>query len=111
MLMSSRYLANDLNLDDFEPPRVELELTRRGRTLSASVRAEDDVGLRAVPFYDRTKDPASVAGGKQLQGKSQQIVQQLSAELLGPGLQPKVEVFVSDNGGNVTRVTKTLASD
>ena len=31
MLMSSRYLAEDLNLEDFDPPRVEMELKRRGR--------------------------------------------------------------------------------
>lgn len=111
MLMSSRYLAADLNLDDFDPPRVELELIRKGKSLSASVRAEDDVGLRALLFYDRTKEAASLVGGKPLRGKSQELVQPLPAELLAPGLQPKVEVFVSDNGGNVTRVTKSLASD
>jgi hypothetical protein len=111
MLMSSRYLANDLKQDDFDPPRVELQLTRRGRALSAAVRAEDDVGLRAVLFYNRTKEPASVVAGKSLRGKAQEFSQQLPADLLAPGLEPKVEVFVSDRGGNIARVTKSLGKD
>jgi hypothetical protein len=111
MLMSSRYLTNDLQLDDFDPPRVELELTRRGRGLAVAVRAEDDVGLRAALLYDRTRQAASVVGGRALRGKAQEFVQQLPAESLAPGQEPKVEVFVSDNGGNVTRVTKSLGKD
>jgi hypothetical protein len=111
MLMSSRYLADDLALADFDPPRVEVELTRRGRNLTATIKAADDVGLRALLLYDRTKEVSSVVGGKQLRGKAQQIAQQLPSELLAPGLAPKVEVFVSDVGGNVTRVTRSLVAE
>ncbi len=111
LLMSSRYVAEDLDLEDFDPPRVELALTRRGRTVTASVRAEDDTGLRALLLYDRTKEPTSVLGGRPLRGKVQEIAQPLPADLLAPGLEPRVEVFVSDNGGNVTRVTESLVAD
>lgn len=110
MLMSSRYLADDLNLEDFDPPRVEAGLTRRGRALQATIRAEDDSGLRALLLYDRTKERASVVGGRALRGREQDIVHPLPAELLLPGLEPKVEVFVADAGGNVTRVTAALAA-
>jgi hypothetical protein len=108
MLMSSRYLAEDLNLEDYDPPTVELELTRRGRALEASVRAADETGLRAVLFYDRTKQASSVVEGRRLAGKQQEFKQLLPPELLEPGRMPKIEIFVSDDGGNVTRVTATL---
>jgi hypothetical protein len=111
MLMSSRYLAEDLKVEDFDPPRVELELTRRGRTVTAVVRAEDDAGLRAVLFYDRTKKVASVIGGKPLRGTVQEVAQQLPADSLARGLEPTIEVFVADDGGNVSRVTKSTGSE
>jgi hypothetical protein len=111
MLMSSRYLADDLNLEDFDPPRVEMDLTRRGRSLAALIRAQDAGGLRSLLIYDRTKKVSSLVGGKQLRGSAQEIVERLPADLLAPGLEPTVEVFVSDNGGNVARVTISLGKE
>jgi hypothetical protein len=108
MLMSSRYLAEDLDLRDFDPPVVELELTRRGRALEASVRAADETGLRAALFYDRTIQASSVVEGRRLTGTQQEFRQLLPPELLEPGRTPTIEIFVSDDGGNVTRVTATL---
>jgi hypothetical protein len=111
MLMSSRYLADDLNLDDFDPPHVELELTRRGRALTATIKANDDGGLRTLLLYDRTKEPSSVVGGSALSGTEQTIVERLPAETLAPALAPKIEAFVADRGGNVTRVTRSLTGE
>ena len=108
MLMSSRYLAEDLDLEDFDPPSVELELTRRGRNLAAAIRAEDAGELRALLIYDRTKKASSLLGGKALRGGVQRITERLPADLRAPGLKPTVEIFVSDNGGNVARATKSL---
>jgi hypothetical protein len=46
--------------------------------------------------------------GRRLSGKNQEFKQLLPPELLEPGRMPKIEIFVSDDGGNVTRVTATL---
>jgi hypothetical protein len=46
--------------------------------------------------------------GRTVTGNQQEFKQLLPPELLEPGRTPKIEIFVSDDGGNVTRVTATL---
>ena len=111
MLMASRYLASDAKMLDFDPPTVKFELTRHGKSLNATVSATDESGLKALVFYDRTKKVTSLVGGASLSGKSKKIVKRLPDELLKVGRTPKVEVFVADVGGNVTRVTKSVSSN
>lgn len=77
-------------------------------TESGCSTATDETGLRAVLFYDRTKQASSVVEGRRLTGKQQEFKQLLPPELLESDRTPTIEIFVSDDGGNVTRVTATL---
>lgn len=108
MLMCSRYLATDLTLDDYDPPRVTFELKRRGRTLTAVINAEDKTGLRALLLRTLSGKTSSVVGGKSLHGTKQRVVERLSPELLATGAGLRMEAFISDKGGNITRVTASL---
>jgi hypothetical protein len=105
ILYSSRYLASDLVLTDLLPPSVEVKLVGPlmpgATTVKASVTASDNVGLRAMLFFSPAQD--SVVGGRALAGKTQSFEQTLTVRPLKPG--PfRLEAFVTDAGGNLTRV-------
>lgn len=108
MLMCSRYLATDLILDDYDPPRVTFKLEQRGRTLVAVVNAEDQTGLRALLLRTLSGKTPSVVGGKALRGTKRTFVERLSPELAAVGAGLRMELFVSDAGGNITRVIASL---
>jgi len=106
LLMSSRYLARDLNLADNQPPTVELKLSgARGTAPSASVKASDNTGLRAVVFVDETA--GTVVAGRKLSSKGQDFRESLPTSVVHAG-QIKVRAIVTDDGGHQTRVSETL---
>jgi hypothetical protein len=108
LLMSSRYLAKDLDLSDNQPPMVTLsKLTRAGNHWTVSVQASDNTGLKAIVFMDR--NAGSIIAGRQLKGTTQKFRQQLSP-LKPTGKDFKVFAIVTDVGGNQTRVTLDSAT-
>ncbi len=110
ILYTSRYLASDLVLSDRVYPTVSLRwaapLTVGATTVKVSVTASDNVGLRAIMFFSRDKDPGGgcVLGSRALRGKKQAFEQTLSLRRpLQPGLF-HLDAYVADAGGNLKRV-------
>jgi hypothetical protein len=100
LLMSSRYLAKDLDLTDNQPPTVRAEPPARDRSgWNLTVHANDDKGLKAIVIVDRKA--GSVVAGRALKGKSQQIRQRIPDSAASSPLQ----IIVSDSGGNQSRGT------
>jgi hypothetical protein len=106
LLMSSRYLAGDLDQSDAEPPRVELAATKGAGPLSVTVKASDNKGLRAIVFIDR--NAGSVIAGRKLSGTIQEFRQVLAIADPKPkskSKDPNIQVIVTDDGGNQTRIS------
>jgi hypothetical protein len=106
LLMSSRYLATDLELTDHLPPRVELHLPKQvtpaATFVSVSFKASDIRGLRAVVFLDPDNPEfGTVVGGRELQGTEQSFQETLTVRPIKPG-DFKIEAWVTDVGGNLT---------
>lgn len=100
LLMSSRYLASDLNLDDFDAPMIEPKITktRTGRFLF-EIKVSDETELRAM-VVTRFEAATHVLFGKALSGKRQSI-----RELTDAGVNEKTvgfRILVTDAGGNLT---------
>jgi hypothetical protein len=111
MLLSSRYLASDLDPDDDIPPDLKLRITggridRRPASVTVEVEAADDRGLRAILFHAPHQD--SVVGGRGLTGKSQRFTQELTIEPPGSA-QLLIEATVTDVGGNYTTKRASFA--
>ena len=106
--MCSRYLATDLTLSDYDPPQVTFDIERRGRALVAVINAEDQTGLRALLLRTLSGKVPSVVGGKALRGTKQSFVERLSPDLTAGGTGLRMELFVSDAGGNITRVIASM---
>jgi hypothetical protein len=107
LLMSSRYLAKDLNTADTTPPRVELTDARKDNgAWSVNVKLTDDTGLRAIVFVDRTA--GTVIAGRRLTGKAVQYRQRLPGNASAKHLD--LQVIVADDGGNSFRRTQRLAA-
>jgi len=105
LLMSSPYLAMDLDPRDRQPPTVELtDLSRSGAGWTALVRLSDNAGLRSIVLVDRKG--GSVFDGRQLSGVTQQFRQRVPVDPKGAA---RVLAIVTDNGGNQTRKTVDLA--
>ena len=103
LLMSSRYLATDLDLKDSQPPVVELTQVSRGpQGLVVNVKTTDDRGLRAIAFLDR--NAGSLIGGRKLTGKIQEFRQTLTP-LNAKSVDVKLQVIVTDNGGHQRRAS------
>jgi hypothetical protein len=76
LLMSSRYLAEDLDTSDDVPPVVDLELTvREDSSPHVSVQASDNMGLRAIVLSDLAA--GTVIGGRRLIGQAQEFDERL----------------------------------
>ncbi len=105
LLMSSRYLATDLNVQDNQPATVEARFVAKGGSASVSMNASDNTGLRAVVFVDSRA--GSVVGGRKLEGKNQKFEQPLPASVLKGG-EATMVVIVTDEGGNQKRVTVSV---
>jgi hypothetical protein len=104
ILLSSRYLATDLDHRDDQPPRIhDLNAVRGPTGWAVSLAVSDNLGLRAIVFFDEAVD--SIIGGSRLTGKSHVIQQNLPVTLRpnqgakGVGLR----VLVTDDGGNLAR--------
>jgi hypothetical protein len=100
LLMSSRYLGQNMKLDDYDAPRIESEITRTktGKVLF-NIKVTDETELRAlvVARYDSS---TSVLFGKALRGKQQTV-----RELVEAGINSKTtgfRIIVIDSGGNTT---------
>jgi hypothetical protein len=103
LLMSSRYLAKDLDLPDIEPPRLQAgKLIRNSKSYSLSIKTTDNTGLRGIVFIDRTA--GSIIGGQKLSGKSHEQVYRLTP--FNPqATDLKLQVILADNGGHQTRIS------
>ena len=104
MLMSSRYLATDLDMHDLVPPELRVRiigatLDKRPASVTVEVDTSDDRGLRAAQFYCVQND--SVVGGRSLSGTRQVFREQLTidAEMKG---KVEIEATITDIGGNYT---------
>lgn len=111
-LLSSRYLAADLDESDITPPEVKarivgVKLDRRPASVTVAVDASDDRGLRTVLFYASHQD--SVVGGRWLKDKRQSFPQELSIEPPKSN-EVKITVIVTDVGGNTTNVDATASA-
>jgi hypothetical protein len=69
---------------------------------NVAVKASDNKGLRAIVFIDR--NAGTVVAGRKLAGKSQEFRQPLPAQE-GKAKEVKLQVILTDDGGNQTRVT------
>lgn len=101
LLMSSRYLAKDVNLDDYTAPTVEVRIrkTRTGKW-QFTINAADDSGLRALVIA-RFDSATNVLSGGVLRGRKQTV-----NLLLDPAINAKTtgfRFFVTDTGGNLTQ--------
>lgn len=105
LLMSSRYIANDLDLEDSEPPVIELEqLSSNANSQLILVRASDNTGLRAIVFQDT--EAGSIITGDRLSGTEQELRQRLPLNGTG-GFPINLQVIVTDDGGHQTRARLT----
>lgn len=102
LLMSSRYLAKDLDAADDEPPKLTARLSRNGNNYSVSIKASDNSGLRAIVFIDRTA--GTIIGGQKLSGKSHEQVHRL-VPFNSQASDLKLQVILADSGGHQTRQT------
>jgi hypothetical protein len=105
LLLSSRYLATDLDRSDDAPPQVSLRIVgaafdRRPASVTVAVEASDGEGLRAAVFFAKHQD--SVVGGRALFGRRQAWTQHLTVEPPKSGA-VAIEALITDMGGNVTR--------
>ena len=101
ILTSSRYIADDLELDDYEPPIVDATIskTRRQGRLLVTLNLKDNTGLRAALIF-RMDGSARVLKGMPLRGRSM-----TERELIEGGINDSTREFrvlVTDNGGNTT---------
>lgn len=103
LLMSSRYMAADLDLRDAQPPQVDLVRDQlAGDWQSVKVTATDDSGLRAIVFLDQSA--GTVVSGKKLSGKAATITERVPYRTPKGGT-AEITVIVADNGGHQARVT------
>jgi len=102
MLLCSRYLAADLDVNDDSPPQVKVrivgaKLDQHPLSVTVSVDASDDRGLRAIVFHAGDV----VVGGRWLKDRRQSFTQELAID---PGMikasEVEVAVDVADVGGN-----------
>lgn len=106
LLMSSRYLNSELDVSDKEPPKVELKLVvEKPRSLFAEVAASDNIALRSVVFSDGVA--GSIVDGQKLSGSSKKFRQRINQAKLKDG-SVEIRVIVTDEGGNQTRVRRSL---
>jgi hypothetical protein len=103
LLMSSRYVATDLDWTDDKPPTVELAFDARRRPLKLTVRAADETGLRSITYFDRIK--GTVVAGSAIKGTNQSLELSVPPSAVHDGV-CEIEAFVTDNGGNLTRTRR-----
>jgi hypothetical protein len=103
LLMASRYINPQLNRNDYDPPVIDVSLKQASdREATVRVTAQDQFGLRAVVFYDRASKRSSVVAGQALRGKEASFEQKVQLSAVNAN-EIEIEVFVADDGGNVSR--------
>jgi hypothetical protein len=106
LLMSSRYLADDLLLEDNQPPKVEMTISRsRSTSLNVALNCTDDSGLRAAVLFDVNQD--TIVAGRALDGTQVRFQENISGAKTMAG-EIEIRAIVTDNGGNHARSTKKL---
>ena len=100
LLMSSRYLNDELDMTDDEPPTVEAKFAGSGARGTINVKATDDRGLRAYVLVDRTK--GTVVAGGTLKGKSAEF-KEPRRDAGGKAPSQTYQLIVTDSGGHQTR--------
>lgn len=106
LLMSSRYVASDLDWTDDKAGTVKLKFDSRRKPLKLAVTADDERGLRAITYMDRIK--GTVIGGAVLKGTHQSLEYAVPSTAIHEG-RCDIEAFVTDNGGNLTRARQKLS--
>jgi hypothetical protein len=105
LLMSSRYVAQDLDLTDRVPPTfLGATFEVRGRNAVLKVSAEDNVGLRALVVSDANAD--SIVAGRKITGKRGEFELPMSPKLVDG--QVKLNLILTDDGGHQSRTSKTF---
>ena len=103
LLMSSRYLATDIDAEDYTPPRAEVSIVRSvAGELRAKLMLSDDIGLRALVVRHRRPGSADVAQGRALSGKKVTIEMPIDIQVTPETMD--VRFVVTDLGGNITEV-------
>ncbi len=107
LLMSSRYLATDPNLDDYDPPKADAEISRTptGRFVF-EIKVSDETELKAL-VVARFDAATHVLFGKALRGKQQTV-----REVVDPGINRNTtgfRIMVIDGGGNLIRKHVSIA--
>lgn len=102
LLLSSRYLAQDLQVDDYTPPKVDVQVavSADGR-VRASLELSDENGLRALVIRHRRPGSADVVQGRALQGKGVAFETAVDVQI-----KPETMALwfaVTDNGGNIAQ--------
>jgi hypothetical protein len=105
-LMGSRFVNPAGNLNDNSPPEIGLRLGRsdNGRP-NITVELSDDVGLRAMLYFDRAA--GSVVGGRPLTGTKASFLDPIPVNVIS-NRKVDLEVFVVDEGGNIARARDEL---
>ena len=101
LLMSSRYLAKGLKLDDYDPPEVQAIIrgTHKPGQLQVMLNLKDNTRLRAAIIM-RMDSSGRLLKGMPLRGRSQVV-----RELIAGGINDATREFrilVTDDGGNTT---------
>lgn len=105
LLMSSRYVAQDLDASDDEPPRIlDASLVSQGRAFVLNVNASDNTALRALVVYD--ENAGSIIGGQGLKGEQARIRLRLPVKIDNGNA--KLLLILTDDGGHQTRESKTF---
>lgn len=105
LLMSSRYVARDLDATDSKPPTIlSASLGRRPGHPTIEVKATDNVGLRACVVYDEVT--GSVVSGGKLRGKESEVSLPVVAKVSDGNI--KLMLILTDQGGHQTRMSKTF---
>ena len=103
--MSSRYVAQDLDLTDRVPPTLlDAAFEVRGRNTFLKVSAEDNTGLRALVVSDANAD--SIVAGMKLTGKHGEFELPVSPKLVDG--QVKLNLILTDDGGQQSRSSRTF---
>ena len=103
LLMSSRYLATDVDAEDYAPPQADISVVKLtdGR-LRASLEISDESGLRALVIRHRRPNSSDVVEGRSLSGKVESIEMPIAIPIDAETMD--VRFAVTDVGGNVTEV-------
>ncbi|MHC4880560.1 MAG: hypothetical protein ACYTGL_29265, partial [Planctomycetota bacterium] len=102
LLMSSRYLAKRLKLDDYDPPAVQASITktRKPGELLVAFNAMDNTRLRSGVIVRQDKE-GFILASMPLRGRKQVVRKIVSGGVTDAT--KEFVIFVTDDGGNITK--------